>query len=343
MSACRDAASSRDHADPGPASSSGSTAATTTRAVASRRTGSARRWSPSGCPTSARCRTTSPSTPTAASTRGIHTEPWDKFVSLATGRIFGAWVDMREGETFGTTFTSRWTPRSPSSCRAASATATRRSRTRRPTPTSSTTTGVPASPTPRSHLGDPTAAIAWPIPLTEAIISEKDQNNPALDPCTAMAPKKTLIVGALGQLGRALHAAFPGADRVDLFAGEGVTALDLTDAEAVAAWPWHEYAVVLNAAAYTAVDAAETAEGRVAAWAANATAPAHPRPAWPASTASRWCTTPRSTSSTAPRRSSPGTPRTSRSPRSASTPSPRPPATSPSASPRATTSCARRG
>ena len=38
-------------------------------------------------------------------TRGIHTEPWDKFVSLATGRIFGAWVDMREGETFGATFT----------------------------------------------------------------------------------------------------------------------------------------------------------------------------------------------------------------------------------------------
>jgi len=28
-------------------------------------------------------------------TRGIHTEPWDKLVSLATGRIFGAWVDLR--------------------------------------------------------------------------------------------------------------------------------------------------------------------------------------------------------------------------------------------------------
>ena len=38
-------------------------------------------------------------------TRGIHTEPWDKLVSLATGRIFGAWVDMRQGETFGTTVT----------------------------------------------------------------------------------------------------------------------------------------------------------------------------------------------------------------------------------------------
>ncbi len=38
-------------------------------------------------------------------TRGIHTEPWDKFVTLATGRVFAAWVDMREGDSFGTTFT----------------------------------------------------------------------------------------------------------------------------------------------------------------------------------------------------------------------------------------------
>ncbi|WP_300463506.1 dTDP-4-dehydrorhamnose 3,5-epimerase family protein, partial [uncultured Nocardioides sp.] len=30
-------------------------------------------------------------------TRGIHTEPWDKLVSVATGRVFAAWVDMREG------------------------------------------------------------------------------------------------------------------------------------------------------------------------------------------------------------------------------------------------------
>ena len=111
-----------------------------------------------------------------------------------------------------------------------------------------------------------------------------------------MAPKKTLIIGAHGQLGRALQADFPGADLVDIVGAR----LDVTDAAAVAAWPWHEYAVVLNAAAYTAVDAAETPEGRVTAWAANAAAPAR----WPAlaarAPASRSCTTPASTSSTAP-------------------------------------------
>ncbi|EON22738.1 dTDP-4-keto-L-rhamnose reductase and [Nocardioides sp. CF8] len=207
-------------------------------------------------------------------TRGIHTEPWDKFVSLATGRIFGAWVDMREGESFGATFTLEmdtavavFVPRGVGNSYQVLEDST------------AYTYLVnehwrPGVAYPALALDDPTVAIAWPIPLAEAIISDKDQNNPTLDPTTAIAPKKTLIIGALGQLGRALQVDFPGADLVDLVAGDGVTALDLTDAAAVAAWPWHEYAAVLNAAAYTAVDVAETADGRRTSWAANATAPA---------------------------------------------------------------------
>ena len=39
-------------------------------------------------------------------TRGIHAEPWDKFISIAAGSVFGAWGDLREGsETFGKVFT----------------------------------------------------------------------------------------------------------------------------------------------------------------------------------------------------------------------------------------------
>jgi dTDP-4-dehydrorhamnose 3,5-epimerase len=211
-------------------------------------------------------------------TRGIHTEPWDKFVSLATGRIFGAWVDMRQGESFGATFciemdtsVAVFVPRGVGNSYQTLEDAT------------AYTYLVnehwrPGITYPALALDDPTVAIPWPIPLAEAIISEKDQNNPVLDPATAIAPKKTLIIGALGQLGRALQADFPGSDLVDLVEGvvedRGVTALDLTDGAAVAAWPWHEYAAVLNAAAYTAVDVAETNEGRVVSWAANATAPA---------------------------------------------------------------------
>ncbi len=127
---------------------------------------------------------------------------------------------------------------------------------------------------PALNLADETVAIEWPIPLADAEISEKDLNTPRMADVVAMKPLKTLIVGALGQLGRALQKDFPDADLVDMVAGPGVDVLDVSDSIEVEAFPWHEYAVVLNAAAYTAVDKAETTEGRTAAWAANAFAPA---------------------------------------------------------------------
>ncbi|WP_185996577.1 sugar nucleotide-binding protein [Nocardioides campestrisoli] len=201
-------------------------------------------------------------------TRGIHTEPWDKFISLATGRIFGAWVDMREGDTFGATFTLEMDP-------SVAIFVPRGVGNSYQTLEDNTAYTYlvnqhwrPGITYPALALDDPTVAIPWPIPLSEAIISEKDQNNPQLDPSTAIIRQKTLIIGANGQLGRALQADFPGADLVDL------DELDVTDDEQVAAWPWRDYDLVLNAAAYTAVDAAETPEGRVTAWAANASAPA---------------------------------------------------------------------
>lgn len=207
-------------------------------------------------------------------TRGIHTEPWDKYVAVATGRVFAAWVDMREGESFGTTFhveldpgTAVFVPRGVGNSYQALEDGTAYSYLVNEHWRAGTAY-------PALNLDDPTAAIPWPIPLVDSDISEKDLANPRLDEVTPMEPKKTLIVGANGQLGRALQETFPGSDLVDLVAADGITALDLTDPAAVAAWPWHEYAVVLNAAAYTAVDVAETPEGRRIAWAANAQAPA---------------------------------------------------------------------
>lgn len=43
-------------------------------------------------------------------TRGLHAEPWEKYVSLTTGRAFCAWVDLRKGPGFGRTFTFTLTP-----------------------------------------------------------------------------------------------------------------------------------------------------------------------------------------------------------------------------------------
>lgn len=207
-------------------------------------------------------------------TRGIHTEPWDKYVAVATGKVFAAWVDMREGDSFGATSwieidesVAVFVPRGVGNSYQALEDGTVYTYL-------VNDHYVPGKVYPALHLGDETSAIPWPIPLEDAEISAKDQGNPRLADVTPMAPKKTLVVGAGGQLGRALAIDLPHADRVDLVAGEGIDALDLTDTDAVAAWPWQDYAVVVNAAAYTAVDAAETPEGRATAWAANASAPA---------------------------------------------------------------------
>jgi len=74
------------------------------------------------------------------------------------------------------------------------------------------------------------------------------------------------IVGANGQLGTALREQYPGSQFAD------IDELDITNPESVAHFNWTGIEVVLNAAAYTNVDGAETTEGRIAAWKVNATA-----------------------------------------------------------------------
>jgi dTDP-4-dehydrorhamnose 3,5-epimerase len=73
----------------------------------------------------------------------------------------------------------------------------------------------------------------------------------------------TLIVGANGQLGRALQRQFPDAVALDR------SKLDVTDAAAVRNYRWDDVDVVLNAAAWTAVDAAEDPANHDAVRAAN--------------------------------------------------------------------------
>ncbi len=73
-----------------------------------------------------------------------------------------------------------------------------------------------------------------------------------------------LIIGANGQLGRALQAHYPGAKSAD------IDTLDITDEDSVTMYDWSGITTILNAAAYTNVDGAETNEGRIAAWKVNA-------------------------------------------------------------------------
>lgn len=77
------------------------------------------------------------------------------------------------------------------------------------------------------------------------------------------------IVGANGQLGTALKLQYPQAKFAD------IEELDITSKESVEAFDWSGIQYMLNAAAYTNVDRAETAEGRALAWAVNADAVAN--------------------------------------------------------------------
>jgi dTDP-4-dehydrorhamnose 3,5-epimerase len=80
---------------------------------------------------------------------------------------------------------------------------------------------------------------------------------------------KAVILGANGQLGRALQHQFPDAVALDR------SQLDVTDAHAVRGYDWSGVEVVLNAAAYTKVDAAEEPANLAAAQSANADAVGH--------------------------------------------------------------------
>lgn len=201
----------------------------------------------------------------AGTTRGIHAEPWDKLISVATGRVFGAWVDLREGPSFGETFTCEIDP-------------SRAVFVPRGVGNSYQTLEAdtaytylvndhwsPAATYTNLSLADSSANIPWPIPLSQAETSEKDQGHPQLCDVVPVAPKKILVVGADGMLGRALRHEFADSAHVEYADRQN---LDITG-DLGSLRPWRQYQAIVNAAAYTAVDTAETAQGRVDAWHAN--------------------------------------------------------------------------
>ena len=200
-------------------------------------------------------------------TRGLHAEPWDKLVTISAGRAYGAWVDLRDGATFGTAFGMDLEP-------GVAVFVPRGVGNGYQTTEDATACSYLVTDHWRPDLtylavdhADPALEIAWPIPPEQRVLSDRDREAPSLADVVPLAIRTPLVLGADGQLGRALVAAFPDAR------GLSQSELDLSDTTALEAWPWREHDVVLNAAAYTAVDAAETPEGRRTAWSVNARAP----------------------------------------------------------------------
>lgn len=204
-------------------------------------------------------------------TRGIHAEPWDKFISLASGRIFGAWVDLRKGPTFGAVFCAELTPGEavfvPRGV--GNAFQTLEDNTAYVYLVNDHWSPEAQAEYTFLNLSDKDVAVPWPIPLEDAVVSAQDRNHPGLSEVAAMGPRLTLVLGANGQLGRALRHEFDGDPAVQ-FADR--TDFDISDPESYTKIDWKKYGTIINAAAFTAVDAAETETGRVASWKINAAA-----------------------------------------------------------------------
>ena len=210
-------------------------------------------------------------------TRGIHAEPWDKFISVARGSVFGAWVDLREGSaTYGRVYTTTldpskaiYVPRGVGNSFQALEDGTAYTYlvdAHWSLELKKTYTFV--------NLADPQLGIEWPIPLSEATISEADRHHPMLADVVPMAPRRTLVTGCNGQLGRAVRTLAEERGLLGAFDFCDIDTFDMSDPEAYGQYDWDLYGTVINCGAYTAVDRAETPEGRVACWKANATGPA---------------------------------------------------------------------
>lgn len=113
-------------------------------------------------------------------TRGLHAEPWEKFISVANGRVFGAWVDLRQGDSFGRTLTLEINPGKAVFVPRGVANGYQ---TLEENITYTYLVNAHWSPDARYtfvNLFDPALGIDWPIARQQAIISEKDAGHPLL-------------------------------------------------------------------------------------------------------------------------------------------------------------------
>lgn len=193
---------------------------------------------------------------TAGTTRGLHAEPWDKLVTVGTGRFQGGWCDLREGSpTHGRTVsvevgpdTAVFVPRGVANGYQTLEDAT--------TYLYLVNDHWSAD---AAYVNVSYRLIDWPLEPTN--VSAKDEA--LLLDAPSVPPRRILVTGADGQVGRALRKVLPEAEFLDR------REFDITDPPAR---NWRQYSAIINAAAYTDVDAAET--DRATAWAVNAQGPA---------------------------------------------------------------------
>ena len=219
---------------------------------------------------------------TGVNPRASTPSPGTSSVSVATGRIFGAWVDLREGDSFGPGRTVGW---GFDTCRVVPARGGQRlpdaGTVPRRTPTWSTSTGprprarrTPSSTSPIETVAVPVAdparagrAVRRRPPLTPGWRTSHALPSPQ-GGAWCWAPAVRWVTGADAALLPRRGAPLTRTE-LDLTVDPGSRRVAY-DWDARGTWSY-------NAAAHTAVDAAETAEGRRAAWAVNVDGR---RPSW---------------------------------------------------------------
>jgi len=114
--------------------------------------------------------------------RGFHAEPWDKYISVITGRVFVAYLDLRKGPTFGKSVTAEldngksvFLPRG-----VANSYQTLEDNTLYVYSTNDHWRADNYDEYTFVNLADPDVNVQWPIPLDLSIISERDKNHPLL-------------------------------------------------------------------------------------------------------------------------------------------------------------------
>jgi dTDP-4-dehydrorhamnose reductase/dTDP-4-dehydrorhamnose 3,5-epimerase len=195
--------------------------------------------------------------------RGFHAEPWEKYVSVATGKVFAAWVDLRKGQSFGKVFSIEIDPSIAVFIPSGVANAFQALENNTAYTYLVSKHWDANSKYTFVNLADESLGVKWPIPLQDSEISEKDKKHPFLSEVEPIVAEKYLVIGSSGQLAKSLSKVFPDATFLSR------SDLDLSDDSSLLPTNLGTYNWVINAAAFTNVDGAESFQGRKLAWSTN--------------------------------------------------------------------------
>lgn len=115
--------------------------------------------------------------------RGLHAEPWYKYISVANGKVFGAYVDLRKGPNFGRVVTIEidknkavFVP-----IGVANSFETLTNDTYYIYSVSDHWSAEKYNQYISLNMADPALGIKWPLDINEAVVSDRDRNHPRLE------------------------------------------------------------------------------------------------------------------------------------------------------------------